>query len=127
MSDKVLFLDDDENRHKKFKRLCSATRIYHTKTARETIEKLQSLIAMDVELTEIWLDHDLGGETYADSGREDTGMEVVRWLCTNPKPELKCPIYVHSLNNVAAPNMVSNLLRAGYQSEWIPFNTLVIP
>jgi len=65
------------------------------------------------------LDHDLGGETFVDSGREDTGMEVVRWLCQNQDSQDGLIfVRVHSHNAPAAHRMVFDLKRAGYSSNW---------
>jgi len=52
-------------------------------TAKETIEKLSS-----EKWDYVFLDHDLGGQTYVPSG-PGTGYEVAQWISNNPdqKPE----------------------------------------
>lgn len=52
-------------------------------TAKETIEKLSS-----EKWDYVFLDHDLGGQTYVPSG-SGTGYEVAQWISNNPdqKPE----------------------------------------
>ena len=55
---------------------------------------------------EVHLDHDLGGEVYVDVGRDDCGMEVVRWLAREPRRHLrKARFTVHSHNMAAAFEM----------------------
>ncbi len=108
----VLFLDDCPYRRAAFRSRMPSAKI--VVTAAECIEQLK-LQAWD----EVHLDHDLGGEAYVNSGREDCGMEVVRWLLLNT-PDL-LPI-VHSHNEQAAPEMVRLLQEAGYlYAKWIPF------
>ncbi len=76
---------------------------------------------------EVHLDHDLGGEIYVDSSREDCGMEVVRWLCLQPKePLLATWFFVHSHNADAAVEMVQSLRRHGYQAVYRPFGIDVL-
>ena len=63
----------------------------------------------------LFLDHDLGGETYVNSNREDTGAEIARWLDNNPdhKPD---HIIIHSLNEDGSKYM-KHLLP---ESVWVP-------
>lgn len=74
------------------------------------------------EVDQLFLDHDLGEETFADSNIENCGMEVVRWMVKN-KPIVK-EVIVHSLNAPAAENMVELLKSAGYNAIRIPFTNL---
>lgn len=50
----------------------------------------------------IFLDHDLGGETYVDPNNKNTGSEVARWLSENPTESV---VIIHSLNAPAAHHM----------------------
>ena len=71
---------------------------------------------------EVHLDHDLGGEVYVDSGREDCGMAVVRWLALEPRPHLrKARFTVHSHNMMAALAMVQGIRALGLRVEARPF------
>lgn len=109
---KILFLDDDAERNRVLK--TNTTKLYTwVKTASECIEALKN---EDWDL--VLLDHDLGGQQFVDSNREDTGMEVVRWISEN-KPKIK-HVFVHSYNSGAADTMVKSL-RADYPVEYIPF------
>lgn len=108
----VLFLDDDLTRCSNFRSRVPSADIVHT--AADCIAKLK-----EGDWEEVHLDHDLGGEVYADSCREDTGMEVVRWMCLN-----KCnarTVIVHSYNAPGAASMMSALEAAGYYALRIPF------
>lgn len=117
MSD-ILFLDDCPIRTKRIKEKIPS--VICTETA-------QGMIALLKEAQEpvqyLFLDHDLGGAEYADSSREDTGFEVVRWIVAN-KPKIDW-IYVHTHNSVAGPNMERALLDAGYVVQRVPFYTLI--
>lgn len=105
----VLFLDDDHRRIAEFRqeaeRLgCDATIV---ETADECIAALQRR-TYDLVL----LDHDLGGETYCDSSREDCGMEVVRWIRKNGGEHEA--FIIHTMNEVAAASMYMELHTLGY-------------
>jgi CheY-like chemotaxis protein len=113
-----LFLDDNPERTKTA-RSCYPAGIY-TETAKECIEKFQEKEDWDI----VMLDHDLGGEIYVDSGREDCGMEVVRQICQNKKKVNI--IIVHTLNHPAAEEMIRKLIDAGYKDvRRIPFTDKV--
>lgn len=108
-----LILEDNDRRINQFL-------YYHPdavvcKTAEEAISKLQ----LEEEWHIVWLDHDLGGETFVDSGREDCGMEVVRWI-EREQPTIH-NIIVHSWNPDAARAMQRALKKAGYHVVYIPF------
>jgi len=56
---------------------------------------------------------------FVDSGREDCGMEVVRWCLIN-KPQVN-QFVVHSWNAPAGERMVEDLKNAGYKAVYSPF------
>ena len=56
----------------------------------------------------LFLDHDLGGEVYVDTGREDTGSEVARWLSQHPE-FIPNQVVLHSHNDGGVKNMYSLL------------------
>ncbi len=99
--------------------------IYLVETANQAIEILKTKKPYVV-----FLDHDLGGEVYVDSGREDCGMEVVRWMVSNIEVEKQAvinkqpythAIVVHSWNTVAGQEMVNKLIDVGHDAYYIPF------
>lgn len=115
-----IFLDDCPYRTVRFKsRLPDAICVT---TAQECIEAIER----EKEIRHLLLDHDLGGEVYVDSNREDCGMEVVRWLVTNSRENLAKidTIIVHSMNEPARKNMVYDLRTATYNVLEIPFSSL---
>ncbi len=111
----ILFLDDSTVRTKEFK--SNNPSAICVETADAAISYLNSNIPY--ETTYVYLDHDLGGKEFVDSQNTNTGMEVVRWIITN-KPKISL-IIIHSLNPVAANNMLTDLKRAGYPTMVRPF------
>jgi hypothetical protein len=77
------------------------------------------------DMIEAHLDHDLGGETYVNSEREDCGMEVVRWLEKLSKEDLKSfedTLFVcHDHNIRAGKNMTRRIKALGLHAKQIPF------
>lgn len=112
----ILFLDDSKERTKKFQSMYPNA--ICVETAKECIKKL------DESAWEfLFLDHDLGDQVFVDSSREDTGMEVVRWIEKNV-PVIK-QIYVHTLNVPAGQSMVDKLRDAGYNALYKSWLTIV--
>lgn len=111
---RVLFLDDDRDRTESFLRACPQA--VCVATAQECMERLAE------DWDAIHLDHDLGGEVYVDSAREDCGMEVVRCIAKSRPEHLRRTLFVvHSYNICAAVSMVESLIGAGYKCEYAPF------
>lgn len=103
MSDlRCLVLEDDSNRIKEFNKRLRDTRICFTSYVDTAELAIQKLKESDYDI--IFLDHDLGGETYVDTNNKNTGSEVARWISKNP---IKGLVIVHSLNKPAADGMVS--------------------
>lgn len=112
-----LFLDDDPARAEAFLEKYPDAR---------WVQNVTDCIAALTDTTwdEIHLDHDLAGEWFVDSERQDCGMEVVRWLTTEPRNHLMAAKFVvHSHNSNAAMTMVSQLGLAGYYVVEQPFGT----
>jgi hypothetical protein len=110
-------LEDNPDRLARFREMFpNATLVT---TADKCIEAIQTR-----QFTICFLDHDLGGEVYVDTQREDCGMEVVRFL---EKLEVRgnfastLMVHVHSHNTPAAEAMVRGLERAGYKAFRTPF------
>jgi CheY-like chemotaxis protein len=115
---RILFLDDDHRRIATFREQVARSDFDLTvvETADECIEALASG-RFDLVL----LDHDLGGETFVDSSRHDTGMEVVRWIRTQGLPA--GAFIVHTMNPVAATTMFFELQQLGHRVEQAPFGS----
>jgi len=109
-----LFLDDDPARAEVF--LAEHPDAVWVQTAPDCVARLAET------WDEVHLDHDLGGEHYVDPGREDCGMEVVRWLIREPRKHLRrARFVVHSHNMVAACVMAMEIRAMGYRVEARPF------
>jgi len=108
----ILFLDDCPNRTRKFRSLLpSADTCF---TAKECIDKLYTQ-----EWDWVFLDHDLGGETYQNSEEFNTGMQVVREMIARRAEVHR--VIVHSLNYYAAQTMVDLLKQYGYNAKYNSF------
>ena len=116
---RILFLDDDPARAGAF--LAGCPEAVWVSTAGECIGQMEGPEPWD----EVHLDHDLGGETFVASHRDDCGMEVVRWLCRGgPRLHLRGSRFVvHSWNPDAAFAMTMQLEMAGYRAVARPFGS----
>jgi hypothetical protein len=104
---RILVLDDDEKRLIIFKKKLIGKNVECYCTVSEIIKKLK-----DETWDYLFLDHDLGGKVYVESGgKEETGWDVAVWLSKNidRQPE---NIIIHSFNSAGAQNMKSLLPKA---------------
>lgn len=119
---RLLFLDDDENRHFRFSQMIEVLSnqlnrkdiaVIHNRTATECIQSLK----LDPVYDAVFLDHDLDLNTYDHPSEEETGMEVVDFI-DRVMDRDKCPrnIIIHSHNEAAAVLMENNLKIAGLSS-----------
>jgi CheY-like chemotaxis protein len=99
---KIMILEDDPNRVEKFKRSLIGHNVFVTDDTKLAIQQLKK-----EEWDILFLDHDLGGQTFVQSG-EGTGYEVATFLEKHPEYKPKT-IYVHSLNPIGAQNMMRAL------------------
>ena len=95
---RVLILEDNENRCVKFREALMGHDLDITEFSKEAIQLLK-----ENEYDILFLDHDLGGQVYVESG-EETGFEVAEWLSQNTDRKPK-EIYLHSLNEWGRKNM----------------------
>lgn len=116
---RIIFLDDDNQRWYRFQ-----AKIPNSVRA-ETADECIRLIRDSTKIDWLFLDHDLGGEAYVNSAREDCGMEVVRFLCADNLTKTISNIVVHSHNTVAALEMFNKLKDAGYNVRLVPFYNLI--
>lgn len=119
---KILFLDDDPERTKGFKRHCpSATCV---ETASAMIELLAKAKADDEFVDVLFLDHDLGGQTYVDpKTNPNTGTAVVEWIVAN-RPKIGY-IVIHTLNHSESMRMGYAIGQADYRGMRCPFINLI--
>lgn len=104
---RILILDDDESRLKIFRQKLIGHHVECYKTVNEIIVRLKEDM-----FQYLFLDHDLGGKTFVQSGgQEETGWDAAVWLSNNVdrQPE---NIIIHSFNTAGAKNMKSLLPKA---------------
>jgi len=119
---KVFLLDDDERRHRWFKKRFRGDQLEIAETVEEAI-KLLPIGTYDA----IFLDHDLLPHHYESNTHDDfgkTGYAVVEFLAENEKVQPAATIIVHTRNADAAIRMVDKLRDAGRQAEYVAFPLL---
>lgn len=112
---KILILDDDHKRHRKFSKNFGTEDLKHVFTSHDAIRCLE---CHDYDY--VFLDHDLNGKIMEESG-PDTGYEVAEWIANNPDRQPNKLVIVHSLNNIGASNMQSVLKDSGINSMYVPY------
>ena len=126
---RVLFLDDSPARLRWARtNLGLGNHLDLAETAGQCCELLRRTLSdLSPDASEaydlVFLDHDLGGETYVETTRGNSGSSVVRWIVRHRPPVGR--FVVHSLNTPAANGMVADLRAAGYEAQYINFMRLV--
>lgn len=115
---KILFLDDDKVRCEWILKELSGS-FYNLTIVNDVKSCIQKLDNEQFDI--VCLDHDLGGKVFVDSGEEETGMEVVRWIERRDGNIDVNLFIVHSWNGPAARDMNARLNESGYKSHSIPF------
>jgi CheY-like chemotaxis protein len=101
---RILVLEDDGERGMFFMDTLPGHRLSITNNAPVAVGMLSEEL-FDV----IFLDHDLGGQTYVASSEENCGMEVVRHLEECPGVNKDTLVIIHSWNVAAAQVMAQRL------------------
>lgn len=118
----IVFLDDDSTRAAvAFRRMSEydQQRTFWVSTVSETLDMLENYRE---RLDIVSLEHDLGGNTFVNSARDDCGMEIVRWLeKQNPENYSHARFIIHTWNLKAGQKMASRLYKAGYRVMNMPF------
>lgn len=119
---KILILEDNPERIKKFRRMfLPADELFIHTDVESAISQLKS----ESDFNLLLLDHDLGGEIFVDSSLENTGSGFCRRFCAMENYSRNLDIIVHSMNPAGARNMVSILHGAGFgRVKTIPFSSL---
>lgn len=122
MNDKnIVLLEDSLSRVNFFKRYYPS--LLHFEHVGPCVAYLKVLGSEVIDV--LLLDHDLNGRTFEDSSNKNTGMEVVRYLCSHEYlQEFISKVIVHSLNPPAATNMARDLGDHGYNVIRIPYTIL---
>ena len=113
----ILFLDDDDRRHKEFKRAAVGHIVHRAFGAREAI-RLLGENAYD----RVYLDYDLDDHPEV-RGMDDyeSGQVVADWLTENAAGRHDCLFVVHSRCRSGATAMLGTLRSAGLRAvtgEW---------
>jgi hypothetical protein len=118
----ILFMDDcNERAAVLYQRMTERARdrTFWTSTVEEA---LGVLIDYRDRLEVVYLEHDLNSDHFVHSGREDCGMEVVRWLEKQDSTKYShCHFVIHTWNAKAGIKMTERLKAAGYRAHHQPF------
>lgn len=114
---RILFLDDDDNRHKHFRQMHIGHDVTYVYTVEQCIEAMDKGPVFDA----FSLDHDLGGQVYV-TVEEGSGAQVARYI-SEMLPAEKYPqqIVVHSWNRDGAIRMVRLIKPTGIPVRWRKF------
>lgn len=98
---KVLILEDSKERQKLFKENFIGADITMVETAPDAINALKAQ-----KYDFMFFDHDLGGKVYVKTEEDNSGSGVARWLREHSE-HMPANIFVHSLNEAGANNIIS--------------------
>lgn len=118
----VMLLDDDERRHRWFRKRFIGDDLDIAENVQEAVELLA-----ERTYDAIFLDHDLLPHHYESNDHDDwanTGLAVARYLRDNPDLQRAATIVVHTRNADAAIDMVTILRETGRTVEYCAFPLL---
>ncbi len=113
---KILFLDDMEVRHSKFRNFCGQHNIFHVYTVEEAILALKKESPFNI----VYLDHDLGGGIYLPSD-DNSGYAVAKYISLMNKEKIPEKVVIHSWNEKGAAKMMDILVMSGINAVCEPF------
>lgn len=118
----IFVLDDDQRRHRWFKKRFKGDHIEITETVEDAKRSLQI-----GKYDAIFLDHDLLPHHYKSDDHDDfdkTGYAIAEWLVENRDVQPAARIIVHTRNADGGLKMVEKLREGKRQVEYIPFPML---
>lgn len=119
---RVLFLDDDEDRHRAFARNANGCDL----VAVRTYEEAAAALASDGRFEQVFLDHDLSWAAAMGTPAEGekTGTDVAALVAELPIEKRPDHVVIHSFNDAGARRMHLILHDAGYRCRVLrsPFN-----
>ncbi|MEO7658516.1 MAG: cyclic-phosphate processing receiver domain-containing protein [Pyrinomonadaceae bacterium] len=118
----VMLLDDDERRHRWFKKRFKGDDLYIA----ATVDEAKALLD-DANYDAIFLDHDLLPHHYESNDHNDfgsTGYAIAEYLHDRPDIQRAATIIVHTRNADAAVFMVEKLRESGRNVEYCAFPML---
>jgi len=106
----ILILDDDKQRHNRFKLWFIGHSVRHVYTVKEFIQQISQN-----QFDYIFLDHDLNDHDAisVSDGREQTGLDAAKALSQLPRKFWPKEVIVHSFNPMGAKAMVEELQSHG--------------
>lgn len=113
---KILFLDDQEERHRSFLQRFGSDRIFQAYSANEAIRLLKEESPFDA----VFLDHDLGG--FFLPSDDTSGYAVACYIANMKENMLPKTITVHSWNEEGALRMLECLRAAAVNVTYEPFS-----
>lgn len=123
---KVLFLDDDQQRHdsftKELKRRGIDAELAEVHFAYSIWDAKEELQTKDEAFDIAFLDHDLSGQQMV-MQREGTGTIVAEYIAAMPQEQQPKLVVVHSFNATGAQRMMKILQAAKISCLYIPFDT----
>jgi hypothetical protein len=116
---KILVLEDTEDRQEFFKKLYRGHEVMLCTEPGPTIDSLRRVC-----YDQIWLDHDLGGAQYMESG-PDSGYAVAEAMLAEDIKKLQKEsfVYIHSQNPPGAVRMY-DILKSNYKTLVFPMTAL---
>lgn len=118
----VMLLDDDERRHRWFRKRFVGDEI----DIAANVEEAKQLLA-EQPYDAIFLDHDLLPHHYESNDHGDeanTGYAIAEWLNERSDLQRAATIIVHTRNADAAIPMVTKIRESGRSCEYCPFPLL---
>ncbi|MFV0388265.1 MAG: cyclic-phosphate processing receiver domain-containing protein [Pyrinomonadaceae bacterium] len=118
----VFLLDDDERRHRWFRKRFAGD---HLDIAKD-VEEARRLLQLG-NFDAIFLDHDLLPHHYESNSHDDfdrTGYAIAQFLSDNPEIQPAATLIVHTRNGDAGLKMVELLRKADRQVEYVAFPML---
>lgn len=118
----IFILDDDERRHRWFRKRFKGDHLEFAKTVDEAKEMLPI-----GKFDAIFLDHDLLPHHYTTKDHGDfdkTGYAVAEWLTENREVQPAATVIVHTRNADGGLRMVEKLRESKRQVEYVPFPML---
>ena len=118
----IFVLDDDERRHRFFRKRFKGDFIEFAESVEEAKERLSA-----GQFDAIFLDHDLLPHHYKSNDHDDfhnTGFAVAEWLTEEPTLHRSATVIVHTRNAEGGFRMVEKLRESGRQVEYVPFPLL---
>lgn len=124
---RVLFLDDDDDRHRAFQRNAIGHELVAVYSYDAAAEVLAKLVAGEIERFEqMFLDHDLSWNAAmgAPLAEEKTGRHVAELVAALPIEKRPDHVVIHSFNDAGARAMHRILYDAGFRGRVLrsPFN-----